>query len=108
MKGFPSGFKPQKLPSSLIDGISDLSGEELVEYFRAHRSVAEALLTSTYDKRFTPSTFIAEDGDGFRVGWYANGYLDEQRFTNLAEAATDYLLFSLGRGRSFSATSTNE
>jgi hypothetical protein len=42
---------------------------------------------------------MAEEGDEFRVGWYSNGYECEKRFKKLADAATDYLLFSLGRER---------
>jgi hypothetical protein len=98
-EGFPSGFRKQRLPNSLVDCILDLSAEEIAAYFRQNPSVAEALLTDSYDKRFTPSTFLAQEGEGYRVGWYANGYHCEQSFNNLADAATDYLLFSLGRER---------
>jgi len=56
----------------------------------------------SYDKRFSPSSFIVEEGVGlFRVGWYSTdlGYECVKDFSSLADAATDYLLFSLGKGR---------
>ena len=59
------------------------------------------MLSESYDKRYSPSTFIMEQGDGFLVGWVSSraGHLAERQFSNLADAATDYLLFSLGKGR---------
>ncbi len=71
----------------------------IAAYFREHPAVANDLLSESYDKRYVPSTFIAEEGNGFRVGWYSHGYSSVQHFSNLADAATDYLLFSLGKGR---------
>lgn len=58
-------------------------------------------LNESYDKRYTPSTFIEEKGNCFRVGWFTKKatYHCVQEFSTLAEAATDYLLFSLGKGR---------
>lgn len=61
--------------------------------------VANQLLLESYDKRYNPSTFLSQEGAGYRVGWYSNGYECEQRFATLADAATDYLLFSLGKSR---------
>ncbi len=42
-----------------------------------------------------------EQNDAFSFGWFSRkkGYQCERRFSNLADAATDYLLFSLGKGR---------
>ena len=63
--------------------------------------MADRLLSESCDKRYSPSTFITEQGDGYLVGWVSSreGYLAQRRFSNLADAATDYLLFSLGKGR---------
>lgn len=60
-----------------------------------------ALISESYDKRFTPSSFIMENSGGFRVGWFTRNakYECVREFTDLADAATDYLLFSLGKGR---------
>lgn len=57
-------------------------------------------LNESYDKRFTPSSFIEKQGKVFRVGWFTNDakYRCVQEFSNLADAATDYLLFSPGKG----------
>ena len=81
--------------------VAALPPEQIAAHFRSHPRIADALLLESCDKRFSPSSFIREDGDGFYVGWYSRsgGYAVERRFSNLADAATDYLLFSLGKGR---------
>jgi len=96
---FPADFAVQKISNAAVKSISHLSGHEIAEYFRENLSIANQLLTESYDKRYGPSTFMAEEGNGYRVGWYSNGYKCEKRFTSLADAATDYVLFSLGRER---------
>ena len=79
--------------------VADSISAEIAAYFRSHRPIAEALLPESYDKRYSPSTFIQEAGGGFNVGWYDKGHKCVQLHSNLADAATDYLLFSLGKGR---------
>ncbi len=81
--------------------ISELPARDMVKYFREHPETARALLNESYDKRFAPSSFIAEQGEGFRVGWFTREakYQCIQEFSDLADAATDYLLFSLGKRR---------
>jgi hypothetical protein len=63
--------------------------------------IAHRLLLESYDKRYSPSTFITEQGEAYLVGWLSSrsGYQCQRRFSKLADAATDYLLFSLGKGR---------
>jgi hypothetical protein len=100
--GFPQGFRVQRIGIMRAVAVSDLSGPEIVKYLREHPETAKALLGESYDKRYTPSTFIFENGDGsFRVGWLTRGAQHEcvKEFENLADAATDYLLFSLGKSR---------
>lgn len=97
--GFPQNFAVQKIGITAANAILHLPASEIAAYFRHNPSVAGQLLTESYDKRYSPSTFIVEDGDEYRVGWYSNGYECEKRFANLADAATDYLLFSLGKDR---------
>jgi hypothetical protein len=81
--------------------ISELPASDIAKHLREHPETAGALLTESYNKRFTPSTFIAEQGEGFRVGWFTRDaqYQCVQEFSDLADAAADYLLFSLGKGR---------
>jgi len=82
--------------------ISNLSAAEIATYMRRVPETAKALLNESYDKRCSPSTFISEDaGGGFSVGWFSTdkGYECVQSFSDLGDAATDYLLFSLGKGR---------
>ncbi len=63
--------------------------------------MAKDLLLESYDKRYSPSTFIEEIGNSFTVGWFSRNHGREclREFTDLADAATDYLLFSRGKGR---------
>jgi len=81
--------------------ISELPASGIAKYLREHPETARALLGESYDKRFTPSSFIAEEGEGFRVGWFTRDAKCEciQEFSDLADTATDDLLFSLGKGR---------
>jgi hypothetical protein len=97
--GFPEGFKVQRIGIDPADAIAELPPAEIATYFRDNPLVAERLLAESYDKRFTPSTFIEEDGGGFRVGWYSRQRECIREFSTLADAATDYLLFSFGKGR---------
>src|ERR1700687_1531444 len=100
--GFPTRFRVQRIGVTAAKAISDLPASEIATYFREYPETARALLVESYDKRFSPSSFIAEEGSGlFRVGWYSRdtGYECVREFSTLADAATDYLLFSLGKSR---------
>jgi hypothetical protein len=97
--GFPQGFKVQRIGIEPANSISDLPPSDIARYFRENPLTAERLLAESYDKRFTLSTFIEERDGGFRVGWYSTQRECVREFSNLADAATDYLLFSLGKGR---------
>jgi hypothetical protein len=96
-EGFPKGFKVQRI--GIANSVSDLPPAAIAKYFRDNPLTAERLLAESYDKRFTPSTFIEEQGGGFKVGWYSAQRECVREYSTLADAATDYLLFSLGKGR---------
>ncbi len=99
---FPNRFRVQRIGVEAAKAIADLPAPEIAAYFREHPATAKALVSESYDKRYSPSTFISEEGNElFRVGWYSTkmGYECVRDFPNLADAATDYLLFSLGKGR---------
>jgi hypothetical protein len=100
-EGFPEGFKIQGIGIAAAMAISELPASDIAKYFREHAEIAGALVGESYDKRFTPSSFIEEKGNVFRVGWFTRDakYESVQEFSTLADAATDYLLFSLGKGR---------
>lgn len=98
-EGFPADFAVQRIGIAEALAISDRPPREIAEHFRKDLFLADRLLSESYDKRYGPSTFITEEGGEYRVGWYSKGYQCERRFTDLADAATDYLLFSLGKGR---------
>ena len=76
----------------------NFSAEDLIAYLREHPDTCKALLMYSYDKRWTPSTFIEEwHNNQYRVGWVPSGEnaINQIRvFSDFAEAATDYVLFS--------------
>lgn len=99
--GFPEGFKVQRIGVKAAMALSDLPSSEIARHLRECPETARDLLRESGDKRFTPSSFITEQGGRFRVGWFTRNakYECVQEFSNLADAATDYLLFSLGKAR---------
>ena len=102
LNGFPEGFKVQRIGVTSAVNMSHLSGTEIANYFREYPGIARGLLMESEDKRYSPSTYISENQDGsFTVGWFARktGRECVKQFDNLADAATDYLLFSLGKCR---------
>jgi hypothetical protein len=98
---FPEKFKPQRVGLARAKALANLPPEEIAGYFRDHPFKAKQLLDESSNKRFTPSTFIQEKDGGFRVGWFSVRfeYMCVRQFSDLADAAADYLLFSLGKGR---------
>lgn len=99
-EGFPADFTVQKIEAVSVKALSKLSAPEIAAYLSRNPSVAADLLLESYDKRFTPSTFLTGHGDEYRVGWFSRrGYEYERQFATLTDAATDYVLFSLGKGR---------
>jgi hypothetical protein len=102
MDGFPPEFKVQRIGIESARAVSHLPASEIATYFRGHPETAKALIIESYDKRYSPSTFITDEGNElFRVGWYSRkmGHECVRDFSTLADAATDYLLFSSGKGR---------
>ncbi len=99
--GFPDGFRVQRIGVEAAKELATLPPKEIARSFRERPWVARALLDESYDKRYAPSTFIKEDGDKFSEGWLSRDaeYECEREFKDLADAATDYLLFSRGKGR---------
>jgi hypothetical protein len=74
---------------------------ELIEYLEMHPEACKALLLASYDKRYTPSTFIDEWKDNqYRVGWVRSAgnplIINIRVFSSFAEAAADYVLYSWG------------
>jgi len=100
-EGFPRGFRVQRIGVAIAKDLASLPAAEISRRFRDWPWIAKDLLNESYDKRYTPSTFIKENEDGFSVGWFSSklGCECVKEFSNLADAATDYLLFSRGKGR---------
>ena len=95
----PTGCSPQTAGLEDYAAVAKRPPAVIVGFFRSDPDASKRVLTQSYDKRFTPSTFLEEADGGFRVGWFDGSRQHVQQFTEFAEAATDYLLFSFGRGR---------
>ena len=102
LEGFLKGFTVQFIREAGAMAVSKLPPAEIAKYSRERPQVAKELLWESYDKPFMPSTFVKEDSDGtFAVGWFTRDakYECVKKFSNLADAITDYVLFSLCKGR---------
>lgn len=75
--------------------------KSLISYLHMHPEKCRALLDDSYNKHYSPATFIAETDDNqYRVGWAGTSSLEKTRvFTTFAEATADYVLFSWGLQR---------
>ncbi len=98
---FPDGFRTQRIGVDAAKAVAKLPPREIALFFRENPEIANELLQESYDKRYSPSSFITEENSGFLVGWFSLplGCECQRQFSNLPDAATDYLLFSLGKGR---------
>jgi hypothetical protein len=71
---------------------------ELIKYLEAHPETCKILLIDSYDKHYSPSTFIEEwKSNQYRVGWVPatmNHPNQIRVFSTFAEATADYVLFS--------------
>ncbi|MGA2093906.1 MAG: hypothetical protein ABSH16_10930 [Sedimentisphaerales bacterium] len=95
----PQGCVPQKTDLKEFEALAEKSPDDIVAFFRDDINAGKRILGQSYNKRYTPSTFIEEVDGGYQVGWYDNSRHYIQRFTDFAEAVADYILFSFGRGR---------
>lgn len=101
----PKGLSKQPIGDSQLVAIAQNSAFQLNAHLRANPAISESLLLESCDKRYSPSTFLSESvpgrHEGFFVGWFSikGGYAFVQDHENLYDAATDYVLLSLGLGR---------
>lgn len=95
----PSGFRPQTSGLSKFASLVEQAPDEIVTFLRKHPRACRKALMQSYNKRYMPSTFIEEAGDRFCVGWFDGERKCLRFFADSAEAVTDYLLFSFGKGR---------
>ena len=101
-------LKDEHLPTDLVEKVKQRTGlenvflftnKDLVNYLQANRQDCDRLLSESYDKRFTPSTFIEETGTSYSVGYFDNKKEKVKTWDNVIEATADYLLLSWNLGR---------
>ena len=64
---FPNGFRIQRVKLPAAPWLADLPAEDIAKYFHGNLAAAKDLLQESYDKRYTPSSFISEENYGFSV-----------------------------------------
>src|SRR6516162_5233305 len=99
---FPEDFKAPEPGTFIPPGLADNSPEDLHRHFLEQQRSGRLLLTFSDRKQCVPRSFIKEDDDTwFTVGWHSEkfGQKSLRRFFSLADAATDYVLFSFGKCR---------
>jgi len=72
---------------------------DLLSYLRQRPELCDKILQFSYDKRCSPSSFIEEHENAYRVGWFDKEREQIRTFDRLYEAATDFVLFSWNIGR---------
>lgn len=83
----------------VVDNIS-FDGKDLISYLQNHPDTCRQLLNNSYDKHYSPATFIVETKNNqYHVGWSSVGRTQVRIFSTLAEATYDYVLFSWGLPR---------
>lgn len=77
-----------------VDQIFAFSKNDLLEYLKSNEDISDRVINESYDKRFTPSTFISEEKNKYKVGFFNGTKVSVRTWKNKYEAVTDYLLFS--------------
>lgn len=72
---------------------------DLLSYLRQRPELCGKILQFSYDKRCSPSAFIEEYENAYRVGWFDNDREQIKTFDKLYEAATDFVFLSWNLGR---------
>ena len=95
----PKNFSLQSAGLEHYAGHVNKGPEYLIQYFHSNPDKARLVLGQSYDKRYTPSTFVEEHTQKYRVGWFDSEREFLREFDTLEEAIADYLLFSFGKER---------
>lgn len=91
--------EPQQTDLKEFAALAKGNPAEIVAFFKSDTTAANRVLWQSYNKRYSPSTFVEEAEGGYRVGWFDGERKHMRQFHHLSEAVADYLLFSYGRGR---------
>jgi hypothetical protein len=95
----PKGCRAQTMRLRAFRDVAGLPPSDIVSYFRTRPDDLKRVLAQSYDKRYSPSTFVDEVDGAYAVGWFDHSRQHVQHFSDAPEAIADYLLFSFGRGR---------
>jgi hypothetical protein len=101
MMDYPKDFSVQSAGLEHYAGYVDKGPDYLIQYFRSNPDKAKLVLGQSYDNGYTPSTFVEEHKQKYRVGWFDSDREFLTEFDTLEEAIADYVLFSFGKERIF-------
>ncbi len=90
----------QEIIRQIIRDHLSFTDTDLIAYLRLHPNECRDLLHDSYNKHYSPATFIEEvEGGQYHVGWAGHGREQVHVFSTLAEATADYVLFNWGLPR---------
>jgi hypothetical protein len=101
-------LKEEQIPADFVEKVKERAGlqniliftnQDLINHLRENLQDCNRLLIESYDKRFTPSTFIEETGTSYSVGYFDKKKEKVKTWDNIIEATADYLLLSWNLGR---------
>lgn len=98
-KEYPEDFTPQTLGLDRFASLVEKTPEEVVAFFRANPKQCQLVIRMSYDKRYSPSTYVQEVGKRYHVGWYSGGDKAVRIHDEFAAAIADFVLFSFGKPR---------
>lgn len=98
-KDYPEDFTPQTMGLDRFATLVEKTPEEVVAYFRYNPKQCQLVIRMSYDKRYSPSTYVQETEGKYRVGWYSGGYKAVRVHDEFASAIADFVLFSFGKPR---------
>jgi hypothetical protein len=67
---FPEGFRIQRIGIADAIAIAELPPDQIAAYFRRNPLIADRLLLESYDNRYSPSTSITEQGEGYLLAGF--------------------------------------
>ena len=96
---YPEHFKPQTMGLERFAKLAETGQEEVLSYFQSNPLECELVIRMSYDKRYSPSTYVLEIEKKYHVGWFNGEYTEVKIHNELAAAITDFVLFSFGKPR---------
>jgi hypothetical protein len=96
---YPEYFKPQTMGLERFAKLAEKGQKEVLSYFQSNPLECELVIRMSYDKRYSPSTYVQEVEKKYHVGWFNGEDTEVKIHKELAAAIADFVLFSFGKPR---------